>query len=207
MTHVVGEEVERTVVGPGLLVQAVEHCERVVEGQLVDSLWWRSGGEEPARTIVLSDEVSTQRMQRPGHVTRQEEVEHRVPSPVLDDQGVEGQLYEPVERDPARRGLLTDKAGTESVEEDLEGAVSNVDGGKEGLARRRRGEGEGETDAKKALPRTVLRTRSSKWVGRSVSMPSSPRNWKRRETKVNSAQSTATPCSQLHSTSRSNHED
>lgn len=72
---------------------------------------------------MLGDEVTSAGVQTAGHVAAQEEVEHRGPSPVLDDESVERELHGPVKGDPARGSLLANEAGAEGVKEDLEGAV------------------------------------------------------------------------------------
>ena len=123
----------------------------------------RGGAHKVARTGV----------QGPGHEARHEEVQHRVPPKVLDDEQVESELGGDVERNPARRRLRLDKARTEGVKEDLERPEG-------GSGVRESGDGcGGVTNAKNAFPKTLLSTSSSSLVGMSVSMPSSARNCKR----------------------------
>lgn len=55
-------------------------------------------------------------------MTAQQQVQHRVPSPKVNNGRVERELNDPVQGDPARGGLLTYETGAEGVEEDLEGA-------------------------------------------------------------------------------------
>jgi hypothetical protein len=172
VADVVGEDVERAVVGPGFLVVAVEevvfsNLRRGEEGQK-----WREGGK--GRGEGRTNEVTSARVQASCHVTAQEEVKHRVPTEVLHDEGVEGELGDEVPDDPLCRSLVADKAGTEGVEEDLEGAAKR----ESSEYGERRGGGV-RANQKKVFPRTVRRTRSSRRVGMSVSMPSSPRNCRR----------------------------
>ena len=65
-------------------------------------------------------------------MTAQQEVEHRIPPPVVHDEGVERQLDEPVQEDPSRGLVRPDETGAEGVEEDLEG----TEGARERGARR-----------------------------------------------------------------------
>ncbi len=82
---------------------------------------------------------------------------------------------EDVEEVPGGELLDAHEGGSECVEEDLECSVCDG-GGRELVLWERERERERETYAKKTLPRTLLRSASSIPVGRSVSIPSCPRN-------------------------------
>lgn len=123
-TRVVAEQVERPVVGPRLLVPALE---QVVLGNLRESSSARAFGDDGATGRAYK--VARTGVQAAGHVAAEQEVEHRVPAEGLDDDEVERELHEHVEGDPARRGLVPDKARPQGVKEDLKGAAEGRDTG------------------------------------------------------------------------------
>jgi len=57
-------------------------------------------------------EVTSTRVKTSRHVRGEEEVKHRTPSKVLDDQSVEGELSGDVEEDPSSRCLVTNESGS-----------------------------------------------------------------------------------------------
>ena len=57
-------------------------------------------------------EVTSTRVKTSRHVRGEEEVKHRTPTKVLDDQSVEGELSGNVEEDPSSRRLVTDETGS-----------------------------------------------------------------------------------------------
>lgn len=87
ISNIVSENVERAVIRPSLLIMTVKE-------------------------IVLSDEVTSTRVKTSRHVRGEEEVKHRTPSKVLDDQSVEGELSGDVEEDPSSRCLVTNESGS-----------------------------------------------------------------------------------------------
>lgn len=170
VADVVGEDVERTVVRPGLLVVAVEE---VVLGDLeTQSGQFREEGEKGRRRET--HKVAGAGVETSRHVTTEEEVEHRVPPKVFDNEGIEGELGDEVANDPLCRSLVAHEAGSEGVEEDLEGTARGKESEKAVS-----GSGNRRTNQKNVFPSTVRSTRSSRRVGMSVSIPSSPRNCRR----------------------------
>lgn len=71
--------------------------------------------------------MSSTRVKTSRHVRGEEEIEHRTPSKVLDDQRVEGELSSDIEEDPSSRCLVTNESRSKSVKEDLESAVNGAD--------------------------------------------------------------------------------
>lgn len=140
IADIVGERVERTVVGEGLVA---------ARGRVED--------------VVLGDEVGRAGVETAGEEGAEDEVGEGPPAEQLVDAEAECELDSKVERDPGRWPLGADEAGSQGVEEDLECAEAVS-----AAASR-------PTHQKNVLPKTLLRQRSSKRVGRSVSMPSSPR--------------------------------
>ena len=113
-TDVVGEPVERAVVGEGLGDRdAVIRVARRGGDGLVD--------------VVLCDEVAGERVQAAGEERGEEEVEESVGGGYAQEDKVEGELNDNVEEVNLGKGHAVDSHGTDGVEEDLEGA-------KEGLA-------------------------------------------------------------------------
>ena len=123
---------------------------------------------EAVPDIVLGDEVACSRVERTGEERGEEEVKEGARAEATDEKVVKDELDGYVDEVPDGGRLGTDETWTESVEEDLESSG---------------GQGSGPalhrvlvfTYAKKVFPRTLLRHRSSKLVGKSVSIPSSPR--------------------------------
>lgn len=88
--------------------------------------------------IVLGDEVTSNRVERSGKETAQDEVSHSLASPRLDQHVIKQKLNNNVQGVNPGEGNLVDHHGPQCVEQDLEGTEESLAGNRveeEGLER------------------------------------------------------------------------
>jgi hypothetical protein len=112
-TDIVGEPVERSIVGEGL-----------GHGDLV--LGIASRGGDGLVDVVLSDEVAGQGVQTSGEEGREQQVEERVDRGVLEEKKIERDLNNDVEEVDLSQGNAVDGHGSQGVKEDLESAEEGL---------------------------------------------------------------------------------
>ena len=113
---------------------------------------------------MLGNEVSSTGVQAPSEEAGEDEVDQRPPSEEVDQEGIGSDHGGDVDCVPDGRSLRADEAGSDRVEQQLEGAAASefvqLD----------------DTHAKKVFPATLFNNIASARLGMSVSIPSVPRN-------------------------------
>ena len=147
VTYIVSQDVERAVVRVRLLLEAVPY-------------------------IVLCNEMARERMEAPSEEAGREEVYEGVDTKSLDEGVVKHKFGDEVGEVPLRECLGPHETRAERIKEYLERPTQKRDDVSNSFLRHK----EVQTYAKKTFPRTLFRRMSSMLVGKSVSIPSSPRN-------------------------------
>jgi hypothetical protein len=168
--HVITKPIQRSVVRERFLRERDVNVLSVLRGCPLEG-FGGGGGED----VVFCDEVARAGMQGSGEEGREDEVDEWFPAKRGDEEVVGSKLSEDIKVMQRRQPLSLHKHRPNRIKEDLKRAA-NQPPNRHNQKRKTRQSRESEVYQKNAFPRTFCKNSASNLVGKSVSIPSIPKN-------------------------------